>query len=791
MNNATQAPGRLRKKAEHIGLQAPSAPADDGSLDIGALWETLKRNKWSILGTCVLVTTLVIGGTMMLPRVYESAAVVSVEDKTAANGLSPMMAGGWTGGADLEAEIGILENSGELSRRVVATVQSIADTTIQIPFTLLASEEGKAAPTPYESVLRLQEMTDFESDPQQGLIKIIARSKSPEEAAIIANVYAQEYRGFSREMARSGVVAARQFLEAQLEKRKEDIRMIEGEWEQFAHSNAVVTDGMDGQNVANEYAELQTRRDALGFQLEQEKQTLVVLQEQLETVQPSLRSTVLGEQKVQGLRAQIQALETQIAELKAKSEQYYINDPSLRGNESRVRELADLKRRIDGYEARKVDLTEELVDATQATDGMGLSMMQEGEGSASIGQLGMLRTRIREQELVISQIESQIRALDGRIDGYQGRLSSIPRQTIQREQLNRRLAQSEQFYKDIAMELQRTIVTEESELGYVKMMRAAVVPMLPVSPNPKQNFILGLLLGLGLGVGVAFLRESMNWQIYEPDDIQNKGYSLVGVIPKMDREIKKAFKGEKTIDVEGRKLSTSLFPLLNPWSPITENYRLVRANLQFAASKNGQNNGRPSQLMMITSPEPGDGKTTTSTNLAITIALSGRTVLLIDADMRRANVHKLLGVDRGPGLADLLEGKRTADIIQKTVVDGLSFLPAGLPSVPPTELLDTERMRTLLATSTDQYDVVIVDTPPVLAATDPIVVAPYCDAILVVASADKTDFRALSQVQSTLGAVGVPIGGIIFNRYDADKASKGYKYGYGYDYKYDYSPTSS
>jgi Mrp family chromosome partitioning ATPase len=99
-------------------------------------------------------------------------------------------------------------------------------------------------------------------------------------------------------------------------------------------------------------------------------------------------------------------------------------------------------------------------------------------------------------------------------------------------------------------------------------------------------------------------------------------------------------------------------------------------------------------------------------------------------------------------------------------------------------------MRALIRESTERFDVVILDTPPVLAATDPVVVAPNCDAILVVASADKTDFRALSQVESTLDAIGVPIGGVIFNRYRADKAGGADKYGYGYDYKYDYSPTA-
>jgi capsular exopolysaccharide synthesis family protein len=256
----------------------------------------------------------------------------------------------------------------------------------------------------------------------------------------------------------------------------------------------------------------------------------------------------------------------------------------------------------------------------------------------------------------------------------------------------------------------------------------------------------------------------------------------------MDREIKKAFKGQPTVEVDGRTLSTSLFPLLNPWSPITENYRLVRANLRYAAFKNGDETAAPVRSMVISSPEPGDGKTTTAVNLAITLSLSGHKVLLIDADLRRPQMHKLLGTDRSPGLADVLAaGTPIDELLQRTPISGLSFLAAGVPEVPPTELLDSERMRALLAAAGAQYDFVVVDTPPVLATTDPLVLAPHCDAVLVVAAANKTDLRALAQVKSTLSAVGVSIGGVIFNRYDAERASSSYKYGYGYDYKYDYS----
>jgi len=768
-----------RKKAEGLGLQrhTPTSP-DEASLDLGAVWETLRRNKWLIFLTCVLVTGAVGAYTWSLPKTFEANSIVSVE--TPANGRAALLGIGSV--PKLDTEIGLLQNSGELSRRVLARVRAAADTTGGDAFPVLGPDDTGQPVDDLVLTERLRRQTTFRAAGGQGLITITARSESPREAAVVANVFAEEYRIFSQEIAREGVVAARQFLVDQLEKRKNDIQQIEGDWEAFARNNAVATEGQDGQQVAREYVELQTQRDALVFELEQEKRQLAILESQIEKRQPNLRDNVFSEQKVQALRTQIQALENQIATLKTDAEQYYINDPSLRGNEDQLPELAEITRRMNGFEARKAALTEDLVDATREA---GLTI---GDGTTTLAQMGTQRDLAQAQELKVGQLEAQLDGLDNRIARYQSRITDIPRQTVEREQLDRRLAQAETFYTDIAGELQKTIIAEESELGYVKIMRTAFVPMMPVSPDLRQNMLLGILLGLGLGVGGAFVKQSMNWQIYEPDDLQEQGYSLVGVIPKMDRELKKTFKGETRIDVDGRSLSTSLFPLINPWSPITENYRLIRANLRFngIGKTDGATGG---QTLLVTSPEPGDGKTTTAVNLAITLTLSGHEVLLIDADMRRPNAHKLLGMSRGPGVAEVLSGTQVAsDVLQDTVVDGLSFLSAGTASVPPTELLDTDRLRALLAASTQRFDVVIVDTPPVLAATDPVVVAPHCDAVLVVASADQTDFRSLAQVSETLAAVGGSIDGVIFNRYNPSKA--GGTYGYGYDNKYEYTPTS-
>mgnify|MGYP006271715569 CR=1 FL=1 len=762
-----------RKKVEQIGLsKSESAGTESAAVDLNTLWYTVKRGKWIILGTCLLMVAAFATYTFTVAPEYQAAATVQVEKPNQAPtvrfDIQP----------ELNNEIGILTNSGSLAMRVVTALRTAADTATT-PFLLFEASDEARAVSDSEAMMRLFEMVEFAAEPDQGLIRIVARSQYPVEAAAIANTYAEAYRTYSRESARAGVAAAREFLETQLAQRQDDIAAVENEWQRFAQRHAVAVDGQDGGRVAADYVEMIGQRDQLEFQLQEEQRTLDQLQNQLVGAESTFEQDVEGEQTVRSMQTRIAALDGQIVELEARAEPYYINNPDLRGNESRVPELNQIITQIEGLQQRKESLTNELVEvASDAT-------VQAGDGAA-LGRLTQLRMRIEEQQATVRQLQGRVDRLNTRIADYEGRIDDIPEQTIEREQLARRLEQAERFYQDIAMELQRTIVTEESELGYVQVIRSAAIPAIPVSPNMEQNLILGILLGLAFGIGGAFVRQAMNWQIYDPEDIQSQGFSLVGVIPDMQSEIKSAFKGKDMVDVEGRALSTALMPLLNPWSPVTENYRLIRTNLQFAQ---GNEEDMP-EVLMITSPEPGDGKSTTATNLAITIALSGRNVLLIDGDLRRPTTHNMLGIDRSPGLAEMLTDTTQRDVVQRTFIENLYYVPAGTVKVPPTELLDSARMRQLVALGRSRCDVVIIDTPPVLGATDALVVSSLCDAVLVVASANKTDVRALNSVKETFAGVNVPLAGVIFNRFDAARSTGGYAYGYGYDSAYAYTPTA-
>jgi len=786
--------GEITPKSSNLSPASSPSPASpspsaegrgDAGIDISELLDIVRRGKWIIMATAVVVTCAIAGYTYTLDPIFEARSIVRID----LGGQPGAGAIAFSQERDLSSEVGVLEHSAELASRVVEELRATEEALDENgKFPLLYDENGSSRST-NEVMEKMAEAVSFTPMPSQNMITILVESKVPEEASTVANLYMREYETFSREKARASVSAAREFLEDQAEKRREEMQRLDRQWEAFAQSNQVVTQGMGGERLVAEYTELSSRRDALEFELEQERESLRILRDQLDQLEPGLRQSVEQEQAASGLRSEIQTLEQRIGEMKAEAAQYYVANDDLEDNPDRIERefpaLAELLDRIEGLESRKKTLTDQLVARASQGGGIpGATGSANGEGAVAgdaIGRVAQLRSRITEQELRVGQIEAQIAGLDSAVASYEPKLNRIPQQTIQREQLERKQQQAEDFYQSITAELQKTIIAEESELGYVEVVRKAFVPTFPVRPNVTQNVVLGLLLGLGFGVGLAFLRHAASSQIERPDDLMRHGYRVTGVVPDMLDEIKKEFRGKETVEVEGHTLSTRLLPVLSPWSPVTENYRLIRTNLQYAGA--GRAYGQPPEVILITSPEPGDGKTTTAVNLALTFVLSGKKVLLIDADMRRPNAHKLIGMERGPGLAEMLTGEEKVQVVRKTYVDGLYFVAAGYAEDPPTEALDSDRMQKLLDIGRERCDVIIIDTPPVLAVSDALVLAPRADVTLVVTSAKATNLETLDMTRDMLEGVGVPISGVIFNRFDGERAGSTSNYRKGF-YKY-------
>ena len=289
----------------------------------------------------------------------------------------------------------------------------------------------------------------------------------------------------------------------------------------------------------------------------------------------------------------------------------------------------------------------------------------------------------------------------------------------------------------------------------------ATVPESPISPKPKLNLALGALLGLALGIGFALLRETLDTSVRTPEDLHEAtAATLLGLI---------AFDP----DAKGKPLAA-----LDPRSPRSEAFRMIRTNLQFIDVD------RPPRSVVITSALPDEGKTTTACNLAITLGQAGLKVCLVEADLRRPRIADYLGIESAVGLTNVLAGQNDLDDLLVPWNRGLVIvLPCGPIPPNPSELLGSRNMALLLEELEKRFDVVLLDAPPLLPVTDAAVLAQASDGAILVTRHGKTSRAQAAGAVEALGAVNARLLGTVLNFMPARSGSSAYGYGYGYSYQ--------
>ena len=219
-----------------------------------------------------------------------------------------------------------------------------------------------------------------------------------------------------------------------------------------------------------------------------------------------------------------------------------------------------------------------------------------------------------------------------------------------------------------------------------------------------------------------------------------------------------------------------LYAHFEPKSPVAESFRTLRTNIGFSALE------RPVKTLLITSPGPEDGKSTTAANLAVVMAQAGARVLIIDADMRKPVMHQFFETGNRVGLTKLLaQGAQSGDVIRPTMVEGLSFLSTGPIPPNPSELLGSARMKAFLKEASTQYDVVLIDSPPVLAVTDASILAPLADGVILVVNSGETRVDAARDAKAHLEKASARIIGVVINQIKMDADDHGYYYYYRRD----------
>jgi len=414
--------------------------------------------------------------------------------------------------------------------------------------------------------------------------------------------------------------------------------------------------------------------------------------------------------------------------------------------------IADLYRRLVGLEVKRDSLLSGPVGAGRQNPAV--QAVDDQIATAA----GKLTEALREY---IAGIDRQIAELRGTIARLQRESEGRLPQAAELARRQQRVESLRKVYEALQTQLEQTRIEEASESGRLAIIDPAVAPREPVNATGIPDIILALMLAGMLGFGAALAVDYFDDRLRTPDEVRrDMGLTVLGAVPRFD--------GKNG----GRPGHPAV--LADAQSPVAEAYRVIRTNLSFSLAV------KPRATLLVTSPSPGEGKTTTAVNGAIVAAQQGQRVVLVDADLRRAQVHEVFGLSQRPGLTDVLAGgARLDEVLVSTDVEGLDCVPSGALPPNPAELLGAERMEALLAELAARYDRVIVDSPPVLAVADASILVQRLGAALMVVRAGGTDRRALVDAIERLSAVGGDVLGVVVNA--LKPGGRGYYY-YASDY---------
>jgi len=386
-----------------------------------------------------------------------------------------------------------------------------------------------------------------------------------------------------------------------------------------------------------------------------------------------------------------------------------------------------------------------------------------------------LRQKFTESHPSVVSIDKQIARLQGQMNSNDKKIEVLPetQQVILR--LARDVKVNTELYTALLNNTQTLRVSKAGTVGNVRIIDYAVLPDEPIKPKKVLIVAVSFILGLILGVAIAFIRKSLNRGVEDPDLIEKHlNIPVYATIPHSAQQLKINAKIKKN----QQSNEPSILALENRDDLAIESLRSLRTTLHFAFLE-AQNN-----IIMVTGPSPGVGKSFVSINLATVLAEAGKKILLIDGDLRKGFINKNLGVRREQGLSEFISNTITLDmVIHKIPEANFDFIATGSIPPNPSELLLHERFGIFLENISKQYDHVIIDSPPILAVTDAAIIGRMASATLMVIRAGQHPMRELEQSTKRLLQAGVDIKGIVFN--DVPESSS--RYGYGkYVYQYSY-----
>jgi tyrosine-protein kinase Etk/Wzc len=734
----------------------------------------LFRRKWQVLSVFLIILGTVIGLTLLMKPTYEATVSIMIDTKQSPSALFQDVRLLGTTIDLMQNEMAVL-NSRSLADDVAERLIGIkfVDSTSKAMLPIVLPIEGDTVnpliAAPSTVVARLSQQMAFASERESYVITITASSVNPKEAALLANTYAEAYSDRNIFESRSKSRSFREFLGDQLTTKRLALEKKEDSLQTYMRRTGVVSLDEETKQLMSQMATLEAQRDANDIEIRSLLSTLAQYKTQIEQQEKSI-ARAIGEANDPYIRL----LQEQLAQLEVQRDITVAQTPEAQGQSISGTRLKEIDAQINDLRSKLQKRTEQYV--------ANILPASQGNGESDpTGYLKEIKQKFLETQITIQTLQAKRDALNQAIIPYERRFASVPAKSLELARLTRERTSLEQLYTLLEGKYNEANVTEQSEFGYIQIFDPAVPPLEPSSPNLFVNIALGFILGLGMGGGFAFFREFLEQKIHSPEDLVRRGFVALSTIAALDPKKDPNLRAD---GASGKKELAYRVAMNVSVSKFTESLRHLRTNLTTAGHTTIY------KTVMISSPEPGEGKTTVACNLAIILARSGKKVLLVDADLREPAVHLAFGLDPKGGLAQILRSKSyDSTLVKTTEVAGLHVLCSGHSPANAAELLDSPDMKFLVSQFAEEYDYVIFDSAPVLAVSDPLILSKLVDGVILVVSAGQTASSALTKTADMLSHVGANVLGVVLNRFDIRRAyglvstSSGYGY-YGYADKY-------
>ena len=594
------------------------------------------------------------------------------------------------------------------------------------------------------------------------IIDISYTSVWPHEARLVVNTLVDVYQKFELKMSGEYASNSVEFLESLV--LNQELKLNEAEKALADYMKQERMYDLDGNAIATtlQIASIETENYNSTAEINIRKEKYNLLKSRLSQDEKSLADKLMNT-----IDVQVTSLRNEMSQLEAK----LIQNVAQHGEEHGA--VKDLRKKLDALKSK-------LSSKVKVLTSQSISVQDPLQARQNIvAELITLDSEITGYLLKKKESEKLLNI-------YKEKFNSFSPKQLQFSKLKRNSTVLNQNYILLLQKLEEAKISFAVQVGKVQIVDYARLPG-KSGQNQNRTMLMGLIFGLGLGIAIAFSLEFLDNTIKTVNDIERKNLTVLGIIPSIGEgqyQNKSIFsftsrKG-KSKGSDG-KLKRRLITREDPRSPVSEAYRSLRTSMLYSSSAD-----KKIKSILVSSAGPGEGKTTTVANLAITYANLGKKTLLVDTDLRRPVVHKVLEITKEPGVTDYLSGAMDDfdSLIQKTPIDNLFAVPSGIVPPNPSELLGSQKMTNLIQKLEDEWDMILFDSPPLVAVTDATMISKSIDQIVIVVKVGHTDKKAFNHTITSLRNVRAPLGGVILNAVTHKNRYGSYYYYYQYYHYY-------